>query len=87
MQVRDLQPVKDQRKRRSISSLRRKSTLLSSLCDSGKGGNVGKFLHMAMKGAVAKSYKATRAAMRATAVNQGDISLEKGSNLLRMTTM
>jgi hypothetical protein len=79
MQVRDLQPVKDQRKRRSISSLRRKSTLLSSLCDSGKGGNVGKFLHMAMKGAVAKFYEASRAAVRVTAVNQGDISFEHDS--------
>ena len=63
------------------------STLLSSLCDSGKGVNVGKFLRMAMKGAVAKSYEASRAAMCATTVNQGDISFKKVSILLRMTMM
>jgi len=31
---------------------------------------------MAMKGALAKKYEASRAAVRATAVNQGDISFE-----------
>jgi len=52
-------------------------TLLSSLGGSGKGGNIGRFLRMAMKGAVAKSYEASRAAVRVTAVNQGDFSFEK----------
>ena len=79
MQIRELQPVKGQRKRRSISPLRWKSTLLSSLCGSGKGGNVGNFLHMAMKGAVATFYESSRAAVRVTAVNQGDISFEHDS--------
>ncbi|KAL7541407.1 hypothetical protein ACHAXR_010898 [Thalassiosira sp. AJA248-18] len=53
------------------------NTLLSSLGGNGKGGNGGKFLRAAMRGAVAKSYEASRAAVRVAAVNQGDFSFEK----------
>jgi len=54
------------------------SKLLSSLGGSGgTGGNVGKFLRSAMKGAVTKSYEASRAAVRVSAVNAGDYSFER----------
>ena len=49
--------------------------LLTSL--SSGGGNVGKYLRTAMKGAVTKSYEASRAAVRVAAVNTGDYSFEK----------
>ena len=53
--------------------------LLSSLGGGGgsTGGNVGKFLRTAMKSAVSKSYEASRAAVRVTAVNTGEYSFEK----------
>ena len=49
--------------------------LLTSL--SSGGGNVGKYLRTAMKGAVTKSYEASRAAVRVAAVNTGGYSFEK----------
>ena len=52
--------------------------LLSSMgSGGGGGGNTGKFLRMAMKGAVEKSYEESRAAVRVAAVNKGAFSLEK----------
>ena len=53
------------------------STLLSSLNGSGnsKGGN--KFLRMAMRGAVAKSYEASHAQTRVAAVSRGDFRFEE----------
>jgi len=54
------------------------SKLLSSFGGSGSGGgNVSKYLRSAMKGAVTKSYEASRAAVRVTAVNAGEYSFEK----------
>jgi len=54
------------------------SKLLSSFGGSGGGGgNVSKYLRSAMKGAVTKSYEASRAAVRVTAVNAGEYSFEK----------
>ena len=51
------------------------NSLLSSL--GGSSGNVGKFLRAAMKGAVTKSYEASRAAVRVAAVNQGEYGFDK----------
>jgi len=53
------------------------SKLLSSFGGSGGGGNVSKYLRSAMKGAVTKSYEASRAAVRVTAVTAGEYSFEK----------
>ena len=50
--------------------------LLSSM-GGGGGGNTGKFLRMAMKGAVEKSYEESRAAVRVAAVNLGAFSFER----------
>ena len=50
--------------------------LLSSM-GGGGGGNTGKFLRMATKGAVQKSYEESRAAVRVSAVNQGAFSFEQ----------
>ena len=50
--------------------------LLSSM-GGGGGGNTGKFLRMAMKGAVEKSYEESRAAARVSAVNMGEFSFER----------
>lgn len=50
--------------------------LLSSM-GGGGGGNTGKFLRMAMKGAVEKSYEESRAAVRVAAVNFGAFSFER----------
>ncbi|KAL7448548.1 hypothetical protein ACHAWC_000714, partial [Mediolabrus comicus] len=51
--------------------------LLSSMGSGGGGSNTGKFLRMAMKGAVEKSYEESRAAVRVAAVNKGAFSFEK----------
>ena len=52
--------------------------LLSSMgSGGGSDGNTGKFLRMAMKGAVEKSYEESRAAVRVAAVNKGAFSFEK----------
>mmetsp|Transcript_28798 Transcript_28798/g.58696 ORF Transcript_28798/g.58696 Transcript_28798/m.58696 type:complete len:773 (+) Transcript_28798:91-2409(+) len=53
------------------------NSLLSSLGGSSGGGNVGKFLRAAMRGAVAKSYEASRAGVRVDAVNQGDYNFQR----------
>ena len=53
------------------------SSPLCVIVTSNKGGNVGKFLRMALKGAVAKSFEASRAAVRVMAVNQGDFRFKK----------
>ncbi|KAL3815416.1 hypothetical protein ACHAXA_009161 [Cyclostephanos tholiformis] len=49
--------------------------LLSSL--GGGGGNVGKYLRSAMRGAVARTYEASRAAARVTAVDAGEYVLTR----------
>ncbi|KAL9190727.1 hypothetical protein ACHAXT_000433 [Thalassiosira profunda] len=54
--------------------------VLSSLAGGSKGGNVGSFLRSAMKGALEKSYEASRARVRVTAVDQGEFTFEKASN-------
>ena len=51
------------------------SKLLSSL--GGGGGNVGKYLRSAMRGAVAKTYEASRAAARVSAVDAGGYALRR----------
>ena len=52
--------------------------LLSSLGGGGGGGgNVGGYLRSAMRGAVAKSYEASRAAVRVSAVDAGEYALRK----------
>jgi hypothetical protein len=54
------------------------SKLLSSLGGGGGGaGNVGGYLRSAMRGAVAKSYEASRAAVRVAAVDAGEYALRK----------
>ncbi len=53
------------------------NSLLSSLGRSNSGGNVGKFLRAAMRGAVAKSYEASRAGVRVAAVNHGDYAFQR----------
>ncbi|KAL7488265.1 hypothetical protein ACHAW6_013837 [Cyclotella cf. meneghiniana] len=54
------------------------TTLISSLGTNSKGvGNVGKFLRAAMKGALAKTYEASKAQVRVSAVENGDYEFEK----------
>ena len=55
------------------------STLLSALGPGGGGKKVGRFLRGAMRGAVGKSYEASRAQVRVAAVNSKQVEFEDRS--------